>query len=263
MNVLDRIFARKREEVEAAQARVSLAELRRMVQDAPEKVGFRDALKNSPKELSLIAEVKKASPSRGMIRPNFDPVAIAEEYKRAGASCLSVLTDRDYFQGDPEYLTAAKKATNLPCLRKDFVYDAYQIYEARALGADCILLIVAGLEKTQIKDLMAVSKELGMDTLVEVHDRPEAEIAAELGCNLVGVNNRNLRDFKTDLAVSEELLPFLKKSLPEAVLVSESALENLNDLARVKLAGARAVLIGTAFCASPEIEVKVKEVMGW
>lgn len=263
MNVLDRIFARKREEVEAAQAKVSLADLRRMVQDAPRQVGFKEALLNSPKELGLIAEVKKASPSKGLIRSNFDPVQIALSYQSAGASCLSVLTDRDYFQGDPEYLTAAKKATGLPCLRKDFVYDAYQIYEARAWGADCILLIVAGLEKAQIKDLTAVSSELGMDTLVEVHDRAEAEIAIELGCDLVGVNNRNLRDFRTDLAVSEELLPMLMEGLPEAVLVSESALETVNDLKRVKQAGARAVLIGTAFCASADIEVKVREVMGW
>jgi len=217
----------------------------------------------SSRPLSLIAEVKKASPSKGLIRPDFDPVQVACAYKEAGAQCLSVLTDRDYFQGAPEYLTAAKKASGLPCLRKDFVCDPYQIYEAKAWGADCILLIVASLSKGELADLSAVARELGLDVLVEVHDEGEAETAIEIASDLVGVNNRNLRDFTTSLSVSERVMPILRSGLPEAVLVSESALETQADLLRVEKAGARAVLIGTTFCASLDIAAKVREVMAW
>lgn len=261
--MLDKIFARKREEIEAAKAACPADRLLRIARDMPPVLGFKKALVESPRPISLIAEVKKASPSKGVIRADFDAVEVACAYRAAGVQCLSVLTDRDYFQGAPEYLTEAKKATGLPCLRKDFVCDPYQIYEARAWGADCILLIVAGLPKNQIADFRGLATELGMDTLIEVHDEAEAEIAIELGGDLVGVNNRNLKDFHTSLTVSERVLPILKASLPSAVLVSESALETQADLLRVQEAGARSVLIGTSFCASPDIESKVREVMAW
>lgn len=262
-DVLDKIFARKREEIAAAKAVCSFNELRQVVRDVPSAAGFRRALAESPKPISLIAEVKKASPSKGLIRPNFDAVDVACAYREAGAQCLSVLTDKDYFQGAPEYLTAAKKATGLPCLRKDFVCDPYQIYEAKAWGGDCILLIVAGLSKPELFDFHATAKDLGLDVLIEVHDEAEAEIAIEMGGDLVGVNNRNLRDFSTSLSVSERVIPILRSGLPNAVLVSESALETQADLQRVAAVGARTVLIGTTFCASPDIAGKVREVMAW
>jgi len=258
MNVLDRIFAHKATEVAAAKARISPSEIEALASEASAPRGFLNALR-SAKGLALIAEVKKASPSKGLIRSDFDPTEIATAYARAGASCLSVLTDESYFQGSPENLRLARQASGLPCLRKDFLNDPYQIYEARAWGADAVLLIVASLNDAQLKDLHELAVSLGMDVLVEVHDDGETERALELGARLIGVNNRNLADFKTTLEISDRLLP---KIAPHAFAVSESALETRADLDRVQAAGAKAVLIGTTFCASPDIEAKVREVMG-
>lgn len=229
-----------------------------MARDAGPTRGFHRALRESPSPLALIAEVKKASPSRGLIRADFDPVTIAQSYERAGADALSVLTDVDYFQGHPTNIRLAREATSLPCLRKDFLDDPYQVYEARAWGADAILLIVASLSREQIADLAGLANELGMDVLVEVHNAEETEVALDLKCPLIGVNNRNLADFTTDLATSERLIPLIA---PHATAISESALETPADLARVKAAGARGVLIGTTFCQNPDIEAKVREVM--
>jgi indole-3-glycerol phosphate synthase len=222
--------------------------------------GFRAALADARPSLALIAEVKRASPSKGVIRPDFDPVTIAQAYEAAGAHALSVLTDERYFGGSLENLRRAREATRLPCLRKDFLLDPYQLYEARAWGADAVLLIVAGLEREQLAELHALALELGMDVLVEVHTLEEAETALGLGAELVGVNNRNLTDFRTDLSISEQILPLLAG---RALAVSESALETCADLERVRAAGARAVLIGTAFMAAPDVGGKVREVMGW
>jgi indole-3-glycerol phosphate synthase len=208
----------------------------------------------------LIAEVKKASPSKGLIRADFDPSAIAHIYRGAGADCLSVLTDERYFQGSLENLAIAREASGLPCLRKDFILDPYQVYEARAWGADCILLIVAGLESGQLRDLSQLAKSLGMDVLVEVHSEPEAEIALSLGADLIGVNNRNLADMTTSLQTSLDLLPILSE---HALTVSESALSSRAEVDLVRIAGARAVLIGTTFCAASDIGSKVREVMDW
>lgn len=260
MSILDEIFAHKREEIAAAKRLIPFPAVVEQAQGAAPVRPFRQALIDSGHPLSLIAEVKKASPSKGTIRPDFDPAAIATAYRQAGADCLSVLTDRKYFQGDPSYLQIAREASGLPSLRKDFICDPYQVYEARAWGADCILLIVASLDRNEIEDLMSLSKELGMDTLVEVHTAAEADIAVACKADLIGVNNRNLADMSTSIQTSFDLLPELSKS---AVTVSESALATCDDLARVALAGARAVLIGTTFCASPEVEEKVREVMGW
>lgn len=262
MSRLAQIFDFKRREVEGARARVPLADLKDQAADAPASRGFRSALVAGwqKKGLALIAEVKKASPSMGTIRADFDPVAVAQAYERAGADCLSVLTDVEFFQGSPQNLVAARQAVSLPLLRKDFLFDEYQVYEARAWGADAILLIVAGLEQSAIRDLSALAKGMGMDVLVEVHSEAEAEVALALDCDLVGVNNRDLATFETDLGVSEAVLPLFGKAV---VRVSESALGSRADLDRVQAAGAQAVLIGTTFCAAPSIEKKVREVMGW
>jgi len=260
MSVLQRIFQDKAKEVAAAKEAVSLNDLKAMIADIEPPRGFRLALERT-KGLALIAEVKKASPSRGVIREDFDPIQIATAYEHAGAHALSVLTDEPYFQGNPENLRLAKRYTRLPCLRKDFINDAYQIYQARAWGADAVLLIVAALSKSEIVDLGGVIKELGMDALVEVHSEEEARVAIDIKCPLIGVNNRNLSDFKTSLTVSERLLPAVSAS--GALGVSESALESPADLERVEMAGAKAVLIGTTFCASQDIETKVREVMNW
>lgn len=259
MSVLDRIFGVKHQEVAAAKARVSEAELRSQIADQEPPRGFLRALRLPAYDLALIAEVKKASPSKGLIRPDFDPAAIARAYATAGATALSVLTDVPHFQGAPEYLKIARAASGLPALRKDFLDDPYQLYEARAWGADAILLIVAALDDVQLRDLHALAQELGMDALVEVHTQEETDRALTLGCPLIGVNNRDLGDFKTSLTISDALLPQIA---PHALAVSESALETRTDLDRVKQAGAKAVLIGTTFCAAPNIEAKVREVMG-
>jgi indole-3-glycerol phosphate synthase len=260
VNVLTRIFERKAEEVAFAKANRSLADLRAAAGDAEPPRGFRAALAKAS-GLALVAEVKKASPSKGVIRPDFNPVEIAKAYEKAGVHALSVLTDEHYFQGSPENLMLAKQHTSLPCLRKDFVNDPYQVYQARAWGADAVLLIVAALSASKISDLKELIEELGMDALVEVHSVAETEVAVGLKCPLIGVNNRNLADFATSLTVSTQLMPLVAAS--GALGVSESALETREDLDTVQTAGAKAVLIGTTFCAAPDIESKVREVMHW
>jgi indole-3-glycerol phosphate synthase len=262
MSSLNAIFDHKREEVARARATCSLEDVRAQARDADAPRGFLRALRQRTHPLGLIAEVKKASPSRGVIRPDFDPAAIARAYETAGADALSVLTDERFFQGSPQNLQIAKGVTRLPCLRKDFLYDPYQVYEARAWGADAVLLIVAGLDSSALSELHALAKDLGMDVLIEVHTEAEAEVALELGAELVGVNNRNLSDFSTSLSTSERIIPLLREG-SDRLVVSESALETYSDLERVRAAGAEAVLIGTTFCAAPDVGSKVREVMGW
>ncbi len=260
MTKLEEIFRHKHVEIAEARRRVSLADLEAQLLGAPRVRGFRDALLSAPESIALIAEVKKASPSEGLIRPDFDPVDIATEYRHAGAHCLSVLTDVDYFQGSNANLVLAHEASGLPVLRKDFICDPYQVLEARTLGADAILLIVAGLSRSLLEGLHALATDHGMDVLVEVHDEAETDIALEIGADLIGVNNRNLHTFQTDLATSDVLIPRIAK---HAVAVSESAINTFSDVKRVGAAGARAVLVGTAFCRSANIGAKVQEVMGW
>jgi len=259
MDVLQRIFEQKREEVLQAEQALPKCELENLIQDASPPRAFCEALRKAS-GLGLIAEVKKASPSKGIIRENFDPVQIAQEYEEVGAHCLSVLTDEPNFQGSPEYLRACRRATSLPCLRKDFVFDEYQVLESRAWEADAILLIVAMLSTETLKELYAKAKKLGMDVLVEVHSEEEADTALKIGADLIGVNNRNLRDLTTTIETSLKILPMIED---RSLAVSESALETRQDLDRVEAAGAKAVLIGTTFCASPNIKSKVREVMGW
>jgi len=260
MTYLARIFEAKVEEVRERAGRTPLAELKARAADAGPSRGFREALARADRTPALIAEVKKASPSQGLLREDFDPEALATAYRRAGAHCLSVLTDERFFQGSSENLVRSRQASGLPVLRKDFLLDPYQVWEARAMGADAVLLIAAMLETPVLRDLHALAKELGMDVLVEVHDEEDSARAGECEPDLVGINNRNLHTFETDVAATERLAPLWAD---RALVVSESALEGREDVGRVAAAGARAVLIGTAFCRARDVESKVREVMGW
>ena len=248
-DILQRILARKREEVDERRARMPSTELRaRIAADASPARGFADALRARIEhgEPAVIAEVKKASPSKGVIRANFDPVAIARRYEAGGAACLSVLTDVDFFQGADEYLVAARDACSLPVLRKDFVVDEYQLHEARALGADAVLLIAAALDDARLAGFAALAAELGLDALAEVHDATELErvLRLPLPLPLVGVNNRDLRTF----GVSLDTTLALKDRLPaDRVLVTESGIAAPADVARMRDAGVHAFLVGEAF----------------
>lgn len=257
---LDRIVATKKKEVELLKREVGLARLEKEAAAAPPPRKFADALRNRKRtSVGLIAEVKKASPSKGLIRPDFHPAEIARAYDRAGADCLSVLTDREYFQGGNEVLRAVRQTVDLPILRKDFVIDESQVYEARAIGADAVLLIAAILSPDRLAALHAEAAALGMDVLVEVHDPAELEAVLELDATLIGVNNRNLHTFVTDLAVTEALLG----RIPDHVVkVSESGISVPEDIARVTKAGADAVLIGEHFMRQASIEGAVNGLLG-
>lgn len=258
MSKLREILDWKRGEVDVAKAKVSEGELRNSFGAAPH--GFRKALSESAHPVSLIAEVKRASPSQGIIRADFDPVELAETYVKTGADCLSVLTDEKFFGGSPEVLRQVRQSVSVPILRKDFTIDPYQILEARAWGADAILLIVAALSEAELLEFQAFAWSLGLDVLVEVHTEEELEVALRMEANLIGVNNRNLADFTTDVGFSERLLP----RLPVSVLgVSESALESYDEIERVRRAGARSVLIGTTFARSGDVAGTMRAVMGW
>lgn len=260
MTILDKIFAEKRADLPELERRHPLPELRAKIADLPPTRGFRRALEKSLHRPSLIAEVKAASPSMGTIRPDFDPVSVGKAYVRAGADCLSVLTDENHFRGSRANLVACRAATGLPILRKDFTTSAYHIYEAREMGADAVLLIVAGLTQRELGESLAVAGELGLDALVEAHTLEEAEAALALGAELVGINNRDLRTFETKIETSEAIIPHIRG---RATVVSESALACRADVDRVCEAGARAVLIGTAFCREPDVEAAVTKVMAW
>ena len=250
-DILATILARKAEEVRERSAALPLRELAARCEGLPPTRGFADAVqaKISAGQAAVIAEVKKASPSKGLIRPDFDPAQIARSYERGGAACLSVLTDVDFVQGHDEYLRQARAACALPVLRKDFVVDAWQVYEARALGADCILLIVAALGDAALAELSNLAMDLGMDVLVEVHDLDELERALQVAAPLVGVNNRNLRSFEVSLDTTLELRAAVP---PDRILVTESGIATREDVARMRAAGVDAFLVGESFMRAPE-----------
>jgi indole-3-glycerol phosphate synthase len=245
-DILNRIIATKREEIAAAQAKRSLASLRAEAEERRDQRDFIGALraKIAAGQAAVIAEVKKASPSKGVLREHFEPAEIAASYARHGAACLSVLTDETYFQGSSAYLQQARAACALPVLRKDFMIDAYQVFEARAMGADCILLIAACLDDAQMADLEAVAQALGMAVLVEVHDGAELDRALRLKTPLVGINNRNLRTFEVTLDTTLGLLPRVPA---DRLLVTESGILARGDVQRMRDANVNAFLVGEAF----------------
>ena len=256
--ILDTILAHKREEVAARKAKTPY------IEEAARGIGWvcRDFLlalrAPSVGSLALIAEVKKASPSAGVIRPGFDPMQIARVYEQSGAACLSVLTDERFFQGHDTYLTSIRTAVDLPLLRKDFVVDAFQIYEARVIGADAILLIAAALSPAQLVDYRALAGEIGMTALVEVHTEAEMHVALGAGARLIGINSRDLNTFVTDLGTVERLAAMV----PDGVtLVAESGIKTPADVRRVADAGAKAVLVGETFMRAPDIGAAVRELL--
>jgi indole-3-glycerol phosphate synthase len=246
--ILDTIIARKHAEVAERRARTPLTDLERQATRADPTRGFEQALRRaldrSPGSSAVIAEIKKASPSKGVIRPDFDPAAIAKAYEAAGAACLSVLTDEDFFQGSDACLQVARGAVALPALRKDFVVDPYQVLETRALGADCLLLIAAALEPDRLRELHALARTVGLDVLIEVHDAGELETALALNPTLVGINNRDLKTFETRLETTWALLD----RIPAGVLVvTESGIHQRADVTAMHRVGVRAFLVGEAF----------------
>lgn len=250
MDLLHQILSRKLEEIAERSARTPLDELAARVADLPPTRGFTAALEAKIEAglPAVIAEIKRASPSRGVIRADFQPAAIAGDYAAAGAACLSVLTDADFFQGSEAFLQQARAACELPVLRKDFTIDAYQVYEARTIGADAILLIVAALDDDALLELTLLAAELDLDVLVEVHDEAELDRALDLPLPLVGINNRNLRTFQTSLETS---LRLRVRAGDERLLVSESGIHTPDDVARLRAAGIDAFLVGEAFMRAP------------
>jgi indole-3-glycerol phosphate synthase len=259
-DVLTRIMAGKARAVAAAKTARSLTETEAAARAASPPRGFIAALEQAGAEgrYGLIAEIKRASPSKGLIREDFDPVALALAYEAGGATCLSVLTDAPDFQGKPEFLVAARDAVRLPALRKDFMLDPYQIVESRALGADCVLIIMAALSDAQAAELEEVADRLGMDALIEVHNRAELERALVLQSRLIGINNRNLKTLSVDLVTTEELA----KLVPQGrLLVSESGLYTPSDLARMKRCGANCFLVGESLMRQPDVAAATRALL--
>ncbi|WOJ96912.1 indole-3-glycerol phosphate synthase TrpC [Congregibacter brevis] len=245
-DVLQKILARKAEEIADRKTNATLSDIEAMLATQTPARGFTAAMQRRAQSAApaVIAEVKKASPSKGVIRANFEPELIAAQYESGGATCLSVLTDVDFFQGSDAYLRAARAACDLPVLRKDFTIDAYQIAEARSLGADAVLLIVAALAPTQLRDLAASATHYGLDVLVEVHDRAELEVALELDTPLLGINNRDLRNFETSLNTTLDLLSDIPA---DKLVVTESAIHSRADVVKMRAAGVPGFLVGEAF----------------
>lgn len=256
-DILNKILATKAEEVAAQKAAVSLEDIKAQAQTAAPVCSFIGSIreKHAQNLPAIIAEVKKASPSKGLIRPDFHPAEIAAAYEKAGAACLSVLTDEPYFQGSPEYLKQARAAVTLPVLRKDFIIDEYQIYQARAWGADAILLIAAALEAGQLERFEAVAHELGMTVLLELHDASELEKCRNMTTPLWGVNNRNLRTFEVTLQQTLDLLP----ELSGKTVVTESGIRNKEDVDFMRGHGVHTFLIGETFMRADDIEAEVKK----
>jgi indole-3-glycerol phosphate synthase len=260
-DILRRILARKAEEIAERTRDLPLDELRSRIESAPVVRPFRATLERriAAGDTGVIAEIKKASPSKGVLRESFDPVAIARRYEAGGAACLSVLTDRDFFQGGEDYLVAAREACGLPVLRKDFTIDPYQVYEARAIGADAVLLIVAALDDTTLRELYQLARELDMDALVEVHGDEELDRALALGADLVGINNRDLRTFKTRLKTTLDLMERFPR---DCRLVTESGIHTREEVERLKDKGVKAYLVGEAFMRAPDPGAALRDLFG-
>lgn len=261
-DILVKILNRKHEEIAERSEKISIEKLKQQVDTAPELRGFVNALVNkvAAGKPAVIAEIKKASPSKGVMRPDFHPAEIAESYARAGAACLSVLTDIDFFQGFDAYLVDARNACDLPVIRKDFIIDPYQVYEARVIGADCILLIVAALDDPTLKELSELAAELGMDVLVEVHDEEELERALKLPNKLVGINNRNLRTFETTL---DTTLSMLDKIPDDRLVVTESGIHTPEHVKLMRDNNVHTFLVGEAFMVAEDPGAKLQELFGF
>ena len=261
-DVLLRICANTRVELAARKAKTPVEALRQAIAHrADEPRGFGAALKDATVrgQYGLIAEIKKASPSGGLIRTDFDPAALARAYAEGGATCLSVLTDEAFFQGSTEHLRAARAAIALPVLRKDFILDPWQVFESRAMGADCILLIMACLTDTAARELEALARDLGMDVLVEVHDKRELDRALGLETSLIGINNRDLRTLTTDLATTEELAPLVP---PDRFLIAESGIRNTEDLRRLSAVGPHCYLVGESLMRQSDVAAATRALLG-
>lgn len=259
-DILDRIEAYKRTEISEAKVRMPFATLQRNVRDHDPPRGFVHAIeaKLNERRVALIAEVKKASPSKGLIREKFDPPGLARAYERAGAACLSVLTDGPSFQGKLDDLEAARKAVHIPAIRKDFLFDPYQVYEARAHGADCILIIMAAVSDEEAKALNAAAHDLRMDVLVEVHDERELDRALALETRLIGINNRNLHDFKVSLETSERLAEKIPR---EKIIVAESGIATHEDILRLEKSHIFAFLVGESLMRQEDVEAATRKLL--
>lgn len=259
MNRLAEICATKRREVAARKAHATIDDLDRAALTASAPRGFGQALKNaSAAGFGLIAEIKKASPSKGLIREDFRPRQHAMDYAKGGAACLSVLTDQTYFQGHEDYLADARASCDLPVLRKDFMVDPWQVAESRALGADAILIIVAALEDAQMAEIEVAALERGMDVLIEVHNEVEMERASNLQCRLIGINNRDLKSFRTDLATTERLAPLAPE---EALLIGESGIHSHRDCLRLSEAGVRCLLVGESLMRQDDLLMATRSLL--
>jgi len=261
-DILLKILRRKKQEIAQRSASVSIAEMEKRADKASPLRGFIAAIeeKTQQKQPAVIAEIKKASPSKGLLRENFNPAEIAQSYAAHGASCLSILTDQEFFQGHEDYLQQARTACKLPVIRKDFIIDPYQVYEARAINADCILLIVAALNDIMLRELLALSSALGMDVLMEVHDEEEMERALQTGAKLIGINNRNLRTFETSLETTGRLLTMIP---PEKILVTESGIHTADDVKYMLERQVYAFLVGEAFMRAPQPGEKLADLFGF
>ena len=259
--VLKKILTRKREEVTERQSRVSLDQIHKEIEIAAPPRGFAAALaaKIAADQPAVIAEIKKASPSKGVIREHFDPVAIAKSYQQGGATCLSILTDIDFFQGADEYLKTARAACSLPVIRKDFIIDEYQLYESRALGADSVLLIVAALEPSKLKRLHEIALSVGLDVLIEVHNQAELELALDLDNQMLGINNRNLHTFEVSL---ENTYQLLDKIPEDRIIITESGINSRQDVLAMRNKKVNAFLVGEAFMRSDEPGQQLREFFG-
>lgn len=259
VNFLQRILLRKEEQVAAAKRRFPLGEIKSRLRSAAHARDFRAAL-HCPGEVALIAEVKGRSPSRGVIRADFDPASVVAAYRQAGAEAISVLTDREFFGGDPVYLAEARQLTDQPLLRKDFIIDAYQIYESRLLGADAVLLLAGVLDNSRLSEFIDLTRDLGMEALVETRSQAEIKRALAGGANVIGINNRNLRRFEVDLNTTLELLPFIND--PGVTVISESGIKNRAQVETLGSRGVHGVLVGETLMAARDLQAAVTKLRG-